>query len=73
MAQHNRSSNGPQPNARLATHLRLPGAEARIDRSVRFAMCGHADHEEGAEGDNYAPAELDECAEALRKFPRYEV
>jgi len=43
---------------------------AGLDRSVRFAMCGHADSDEG---DDYAPMELDELAEAMKKFPRYEL
>ncbi len=43
---------------------------AGLDRSVRFAMCGHADSDDG---DDYAPLEVGELAEAMKRFPRYEL
>lgn len=45
-------------------------ARAGIDRSCRYAMCGHA---EGDGGGTYEPKELEDLAEAMGKFPRYEL
>ena len=41
-----------------------------MDRSYRFAMCGH---EEGDVGDDYAPPELEDLAKVMEAFPRYEL
>ena len=45
-------------------------ARAGIERRIRFAMCGHVS---GDEGDKYETPTLEDLAEAMRAFPRYEL
>jgi integrase len=60
---------GISPNHAWRHTWKRRAARAGIERRFRFAMCGHASKEEG---DGYETPTLEDLAEMISAFPRYE-
>lgn len=61
---------GVRPNHAWRHTFKRMAARAGMERRFRFAFCGH---EDGDVGDEYETPTLQDMAEELKKFPRYEV
>jgi len=59
-----------RPNHAWRHTFKRRAARAGIEKGVRDAICGHSP---GAVGDQYETPTVADMAEALKKFPRYEI
>nr|WP_049961972.1 hypothetical protein [Methylobacterium sp. B34] len=58
------------PNHAWRHTFKRRAARAKIERRIRFAFCGHATDDVG---DDYETPTVEDMAEELKAFPRYEV
>jgi integrase len=58
------------PNHAWRHTFKRKAARAGLEKRFRFAFCGH---EDGDVGDQYETPTLEDMAEALKKFPRYDL
>ena len=59
-----------RPNHAWRHTFKRRAARAKIEPTVRDAICGHSPR---TVADQYETPTLDDMAEALKKFPRYEI
>ncbi|WP_203423076.1 hypothetical protein [Sinorhizobium sp. BG8] len=59
-----------RPNHAWRHTFKRRAARAGMEKRFRFAFCGH---EDGDVGDHYETPTLEDMAEELKKFPRYEL
>jgi integrase len=59
-----------RPNHAWRHTFKRKAARAKIERRIRFAFCGH---ESSDVGDEYETPTVEDLAEELKRFPRYEL